>query len=660
MGTALNRAKVKKAVRVFILFLLPAMSCPGQDDNIPFKAWQLMSYSGQIRGRGTYRETQSNGEGNAAESYFTGLFQLRSQSYIIHPNFMLLNFGGTYNPESTRSSFIGVPDYAEKTNSQGLDISALFFRKKPYNLTTSANFNDAIINVENLSRIRSKGKTLGATFNYGNKVLPFTLSYTKQTSDQNSLGTNRTFNLDQGVFQATANKSFSRFDNTSFNFVQTQNTSNQNDPAFLTPLHIVNNINVISLTNALTFDRKKNYTLSSSVSNSDQTGSFHYKRLFGQEYLTVKLPKRFMFYTTYAWGQTQQDLVSMNNQNLQCVLSHQLYESLTSRLIFEHRQNDQSAYSELRDRGGVDLKYVKKIPQGKLSIAYTYYKEQQAVTTPSILLTVLREEYLLTDGVVTIFKNEYVNIRSVLVRDITGAIIYQPNIDYILVDKNPYLEIIRVPGGMIPNGGAVYIDYTAMRPGLYKYNSNINNLYADVYLFKNILNTYYRLFTQDFDTRNQVENLVLNTYVRQIAGSRINLNYLRAGVEYEQNKSNLLPYYGMSYNLYAQKLYKRFFFSFNTDWRDMQMSNEGTRREDVSVSFKMAYTIWRNMKLDVDYMYRTMRGRGLDMEVQTARMELTATMNRLYFSVGSDMYLSRNYSTSMNYKGTYVQLTRSF
>jgi len=644
---------------VFLLLIL-ALGSAGQDDNQAFRAWQLLSYSGQIRARGTYRETESTGESKETEAYLTGLFQLHTQSYFIHPNFMILNFGGTYNPETTRSSYIGIPDYAEKTNSQGLDISALFFRKKPFNLTLSANFNDAIVNVENVSRIRSKGKTLGATFNYGNKILPFTISYIKQTSDQTTLGDNRNFNLNQGVFQATANKSFTSHDATNFSFVQTQNTSNQSDPAFPAPLHIVNNINTLNLTNALYFDRKKNYTLTSSISNTDQSGTYLYQRLFGQEYLTIKLPKRFTFFTTYTWGQTHQDEVFMTNQDLQCVLGHQLFESLTSRLIFEHRQNDQSTYTEQRDRGGLDLKYVKKIPKGKLTLNYVYYLEQQAVTTPSILLTVLRDEYVLTDGQITLLKNEYVNLRSIVVKDATGAILYQPGIDYIIVDKTPYTEIVREPGGMIANNATVYIDYTAMKPGLYKYNSNINNLYADVFLFKNIFNGYYRLFTQDFNTQNEVENLVLNTYVRQIVGARLNLNYLRAGVEYEQNRSNLLPYYGMSYSLYAQKMYHRFFFSCNADWRDMQMTNEDSRREDIAVSFKVAYTIYRNLKVDADYMYRSMTGRGLDMAVQTARLEITATMNKLYFSVGSDMYLSRNYVTTMNYKGTYVQLTRSF
>jgi hypothetical protein len=651
---------VKRESYILCLFLLIAAGCFSQDDSSPFRPWQLISISGQARARGTYRESETNFGGKETDAYLNGVLQLRTQSYFIHPNFMLVNLSGTYNPETTRSSYIGVPDYSEKTNSQGLDFSALFFRKKNFNLTTSANYNDAIMNVENVTRIRATSKTAGASFNYSNKILPFTVSYSQQTSDQNTIGLNRTFHLDQGVWQATANKSFTTHDNSSFSYVQTNSSSIQNDPVFLSPMHIVNNINVIAFTNALYFDRKKNYTLTSSVTNSDQRGSFLYSRLYGQEYLTVKLPRRFMFYSTYGWGQSEQGLITVRTQDLQSVLSHQLYESLNSRLIFEHRQNDQNFYHEQKDRVGLDLKYVKKIPKGKLNLAYTYYKEFQSVSTPSVVVNVLRDEYVLTDGQITLFRNQFVNIRSVLVKDATGAIIYQPNIDYILIDKSPFMEIVRVPGGMIPNNATVYIDYNALRPGLYQYNSNIHTFYGDVFLFKSVLNAYYRMFVQNFNTTNQVENQVLNAYTRQVVGVRVNFNYAKGGIEYERNQSNLIPYNGLTYFVYFQKMYRKMFFSLSGNWRDMQMTNEDTRREDIDVSFKMAYSIFRNVKVDLDYMYRTMKGRGLNLDVQTAKLEVTANLNKLFFSIGSDYYLSRNYSSYLDYKGTYIQITRSF
>ena len=140
----------------------------------------------------------------------------------------------------------------------------------------------------------------------------------------------------------------------------------------------------------------------------------------------------------------------------------------------------------------------------------------------------------------------------------------------------------------------------------------------------------------------------------------MNLNFFRGGIEYEQNKSNLLPYYGMTYNVYFQKMFRKLFLSLNSDWHDMQMINESARREDIDVSFKVAYNISRNLKVDADYMYRSMQGRGLDLEVHTARLEITSTTNKFYFSVGSDVYISKNYSNYMNYKGTYIQVSRNF
>ncbi len=644
-------------------FLLLSLNGYSQNNSSPFKVWQLTAFSGQARIAGNYRESQSNmGEMNNKQSdaYLNGVFQVRTQSFFVHPNFMQVNLNGTYNPETRRQYYIGVPNFSEKSNNEGVDVSAIFFKKKNINFTTRASMYNSIQNIENITSVKSKSSQLGTALSYSNKFLPFTLDYTQQKTEQNTLGSNRNFNMENQFYQATSNKSFTSHDNNSFLYLHTNGTSLQNDNNLVSPLRTYYNVDLFSLNNGLFFDKKKNYTFNSSISNSNERGSILYNRLYGQENLNLRLPKNFALNNSYIWGITKQELNKINNQGIQSELCHKLYESLNSRLFFQNNQTNMTSYQEQRNKIGIDLKYVKKIPTGKLSLSYIYSKEYKNVKTPSTLLNILREEYILSDNQITLLKNQTVNIQSVVVKDVTGAIIYQPNLDYILIDKNPYVEIVRMPGGLIANNASVYIDYTAMKPGLYNYNTNMNSFAGDVLLFKNKLNVYYRFFTQDFSNINKAENQILNYYLRHIVGVRLDFYFIKGGVEYEYYKSTINPYQGLKYFFSYQKVYKNLFFTFSANMTDFQISDENAKRRDMDITCKVAYSIFNYVKIDADYMYRTMKGRGIDLELQTSKIALTTNIHKLYISLIGELYWNRNLGSKTNYKGTSIQLTRNF
>ena len=67
----------------------------------------------------------------------------------------------------------------------------------------------------------------------------------------------------------------------------------------------------------------------------------------------------------------------------------------------------------------------------------------------------LNEEQVLRDGEMTLLNKPYVDVNSVVVKDVSGTLIYQANFDYILLERAGYVEIQRIPGGLIPNKGTV-------------------------------------------------------------------------------------------------------------------------------------------------------------------------------------------------------------
>jgi hypothetical protein len=222
------------------------------------------------------------------------------------------------------------------------------------------------------------------------------------------------------------------------------------------------------------------------------------------------------------------------------------------------------------------------------------------------------------------------------------------------------MEIVRVPGGLIPNGGKVYIDYTSKKPGQYKYVMSNQNLNIDVWTFKNIFNTYYRLYTQGYDNQMISEFQVLNTQTRQVFGSKIDLHTMSAGVEYEYCQSSILPYSSIRYFFTYQKNYKKIMVLANGNYTDYKMKTEESRRKDLNLQTKFSYAILPTLKTNLDYSYRSLTGRGIEMNIHTSKFEITTQVKRLYISAGVEVYWSKSSYTNSKYKGAFIQITRNF
>ena len=647
---------------ILLILVLFGLNAFAQSDQSPFKIWRLTALSGQANIRGNYRESRiANGsfENMHSESYINGILQLRSQSYFVHPNFMLVSLNGIYNPETRRSTYIGIPDYSEKSNNEGWDLSTTFLRKKNFNVSLNASNYQSIQNIENLTRIRATNKYKGAIVSYQNNVLPVSFAYTHQKSDQKMLDIVRSFSMNQEIYQGNAHKAFGLRDYHSFTVLKTKTKTVQDDVVFNAPMQTITTVDFLELSDEISFDRNKRYTFTSALANTNEYGTINFKSFSAQENLTLRLPYRFVLSNGYNYRIAKQDLVDIKYQRIESGLSHQLFESLNTGVRYEHSKSDQSNYIETRDKAGLDLKYNKKIPNGKILMSYNYSKEYQTIQTPGKSTEVRREEYILQDNEIILLRNQNIDIQSIVVRDVLGNTIYQPLLDYILIDRSPYIEIIRVPGGLIPNNATVYIDYRMQNPvGHFEMNSNA--WITDLWMYNNVLNVYYRLYTQGYSNQSSVENQVLNTITRHVSGVRLDFYFLKLGVEYEYCRSNVLPYEGMKYFVTYQKMYKKIYLTLNGNLSDYKMNYEVTPRRDMDASCKVAYSVNENIRINLDYMYRAMTGRGIDMKVHTSKAEITTILHSLYFTLGADIYWNKSVNSRINYRGVYVQLTRNF
>jgi len=647
------------------------MIAVAQNEATAFKFWQLTSLSGKVLLRGNYRESEySIGDYSVrqTDAFFNGLFQVRTKSFFLHPNFCEVRLNADYNPQSRRDNYIGIPDYTEKSNSGGLDFSAQFLKKKAFNFNTTVNLNNTLQNIENITRIRSKTRNYGVTANYNNKILPMSAGYNNNKLEQQTIGSDRIFRLNQQIFNASANRSFTEHDHTTLLYYHTENKSSQTDSVSsggYQPFTYLTTLDNFDLTNDISVDKQKRYTLTSNLTSSDERGTYRFKRLQDNERLNIVLPRRFVFTGIYNWAQIDGDQYKVNTQWVQTALTHQLFESLRTRLFYDYTENNQKdAYKDHRNRFGIDLVYTKKIHRGTLNINYSYAKEYQKITTTSPDVIVVREQYFLVDNEVILLKRPNVNINTIVVKDVTGNFIYQrwngTSGDYELYVQGTYIEIRRIPGGNIPNNSSVYIDYTAAQGGTNKFNLDVHSFSGNVALFNNILNFYYRFISQNYNDLSVAESKVFNYYTRHVLGVRVEYKLMRGGIEYEYYKSTIVPYQGMKYYLAFQKSLSKITFTINGDLIDYQMTDENARRQDYILNTKLAYSMFRNLRVDLDYMYRRMNMKGNSLDYHTAKLELTTSFRKLFISGGTNFYFNQNNNTKTVFKGIYIQVTRNF
>lgn len=649
---------MKPSKYIFLFFLLITFSGYSQ-----FKVWQLTSYSAQIGLRGTYRESVSKSNGLKVSKQSGGLFNgnlnVRTKSYFVHPNFMEVTLNGNYSPYLSQEFYIAAPDYSEKSNIESVDFSAFFLKRKNINLSVNANIVNSLVNIENMTRMKGQGKSIGAGVNYFNKILPFNINYSQDKSKSEIIGSNRIFFSENSMFQGNAYRSFTSHDENTFYYAHSTFKTIQKDD-YVGSLSSFSNNDNLAYSNGFYFDKAKKYNLASSVSYSYRLGSNPYSNLGGSEILNMKLPKNFYFTNGYNWAINKQGPDKVYNKGIQSSLDHKLFESLTSKFSFLYNEISQTNYNQQSNKFALNLNYTKKITNGRLTLAYNYNKEYQRVKTPPVLQTIVHEGYKLIDGQIVLLINQNINIQSVIVRDSTGGIIYLPNIDYILVDKSPFLEIIRVPGGMIPNGGSVYIDYIVTRPGLYKFNGQGNGFSATIGLLNNKLTVYYSLSWQRYNNVTKTENLLLNYTTSQVVGVRLDFYVIKGGVEYQYHESTLLPYRGMRYYINFQKMYTNFNITINGNIQDLAMEDESKRRQNYDVTLALAYRIFGNINLHLDYMYRKMIGQGFEIDAHTSKFMVSGSFHRLSASIGGQMYLNKQLKSSTSYKGIFLQLTRKF
>jgi hypothetical protein len=420
----------------FIVFLFFAARQSAAQSSIgSLGLWHFNSLTGSLKTEGRYRDQQTIVD-NYSEFpklyYLSGGLQLNSHSYVWHPNFLQIDMGLDLNPGTSKADYIVIPDFSETTTLNQAEITATFFEQKNINFSVTARYHKNIINRENLNSVNSDKFQWGGAVSYRNKILPVELTFFNADLDQEELPSRRKYDFNQQNMQVIAEKSFSTRDKHKLLYSREDFFRKE---AEFEP--IANLTNSFELHNEYTFDQKKNYTFTSDISNIDRRGSGSYNRLRTSENLIFKLPHNFRLTTTYRYEDFDYRSQRLKQHSVIGKLSHQLFSSLRSSLFYEYHKLNQTTYEQGIYYAGFNFDYTKNVfKSGKLSVTYQAQRYHQDQTSSDVLLSIVNEEYTLTDGEVTLLKSPYIDINTITVEDISATIIYLPGLDYLLFEVN--------------------------------------------------------------------------------------------------------------------------------------------------------------------------------------------------------------------------------
>ncbi len=635
------------------------MQCFAQNTRYQNKLWKLTDVSGELKLKGQYREQETTMQdfSDIQQSfYYRGGIALYTKNYIWNPNFMTLDVGGEYSPESNTDNYIVAPDRAEIRTLKSLSLNSSHFSNSQISLTTLYNFSENYSNRENLTNLKSNGNRWGGTLFLKSKVLPVSVSYNDMRYVQHEIETSLNYRMVQKNLNVNTYKSFGKKDKTNLQYSNSSYSRQEYNN-----YELQNKINNVSITNQIFFDSDHKYNFNSYIFNNNQKGDNYYNIFNIAENLNLALPYRLHFNTDYNLYNQQLSEQSSIMNKISASLAHILFESLRTGIYYEYSNNNQTFYDEYRNIAKLNVNYTKKIPTGLLNLNYQFTYLKDKMNSAPAFIPIVNEQHILTDGSITLLDKPYVEQSTIVIHDQTGTIIYRPDFDYILLSQGDFTEIQRMPGGQIANGGSIFTDYITRQSGAYEYDAISNRINGNLNLFNGLLRLYSTITFQDYKNVEYSDFLTLNYLKQYFYGSTFDFGFANVGIEFDNYLSTITPYKMTRYFLNIQGNYnEKILLSLNGNIRDYNMIDEDERRNFADISGNIIYRLSQNSNIDLNVGYRNQKGEGIDLNLFTGRSEIKTVYRKIFVTMGLEFY-KRNYlNEKINFKGAYLQVARKF
>lgn len=584
-----------------------------------------------------------------------GGLRLDTKSFILHPNLLLLDIDGELNSGLKQSYFYVFDNRSEMKSNQRIGINGTLLKNKKVRLNFNTNYINGLKNNEDVARIKVKSFRKGVGIASTSRYFPFVFNINEYKIENKNLLNNQHFERDGVDLVSRLSKSFSShdFSQVTYNYQSSQEIRD-------TTFKKNTKIHKAQINNRIYFDKKKKYTLNSNLFSRFHSGSYNYEQYNISERLYLKLPYRFDLRADYTYQNFSNANSTTISNDIRGSLNHKLYKSLNTKLLYQKTFNRSSFQNENLNQGEFGLLYTKKIPKGILQINYQYKNLGREVKSSSSIINVYNEDHVLGDGNIELLELPYVNTESIIVTDISGSIVYQRDFDYIVIERDNYTEIQRVPGGRIVNNSIVMVSYTATQQGDYSYTSISNFASIRLEFFKGLLQLYYNYIDNGYTNLFQTELLQLNYLVQHQYGLSTQSKYIHAGVEYIDKMSTISPY--QQWNLFFKFKYhiNRYNFHLNGNMKNYFMTNDLTYKKYYKISAGAKTQITSNSRINLLVGYSYQDGVGIFMNLLNSRLEYNLIIKQLELMCGIQYYHRYLEYSRVNFGRFYFKALRRF
>jgi hypothetical protein len=637
------------AAGIFFLRLLVSVVAQTPSDLGDLKAFRLKLYEAALE---TKVEDQmeeraiKQAESSRRDYLFTEFsLNLDLRGSVYHPNLMKFrlqpNLGVSYQRVT-----LDPPGATTKTVRalQRYHVAASILKEKAYATNLFADRDITFRDFDFFNRARVDSLRYGGSSGYNAGKLPVTISYSRLVED---VGGGQFRDLHDEEDNLTVDTSHTRGSVGLTKFAYQFNQFRRSEAGAVTAAGSNHNASLVDYEN-WGKDRKRQmqssltYTRLEDLARADQT-------LALTENLAMEhahhLTSNFNFASNH-----RRATVDYDENEGGASLSHQLYESLTSKLLFQgSRQSSHSTDSSLASkRSGVGLEenYSKRLGSwGRLSVVGNINFAQERRESSGQNILVADESHSLTDGLPIFLRQP--NVLSVYsVTDVRGRL-YQKELDYVLVQQGIQTEIRRVPGGLIANGSTVLISYAAATPPSGGFHTLARMLQVRLELFDQQFAVYGRL---NFIENTGARFLVLQDVTDRVIGTELKWQWLQLGAEQEVFESNLSSFR-------SQRLSESFSFDWSTRTKlSLDLSQAWIRfydsnrtRYNQSVIARCRTQLLPFLAYSIEGGVRRETGRDFNQQLATLRSTLDFDYGLLVVNVGYE-FEKESYLTDRHQK----------
>jgi len=457
---------------------------------------------------------------------------------IYHPNLASFNLALENGLRQTRENF--QPTFTGKLENSYINqfhVNASFLSKKPYVFSLFADKSREVENREFFERQVVNSTRNAGNFGFKNSFIPvgFSFSNSSKVIDR---ATRPSENLKSDELSLSLSNASNSLGETDFEF--TQDKYSRTESGVSAQEGVSNDFN---LTNHLFLSPDEKKSLNSYARGYDVSGTNESRMFNFNESLNIVHSDSLNSSWTYAFSDRTSSGAKTKDNKAGFSLSHRLYESLTTAFSPYYFNSKSTSFSQDTYGAMLDENYTKKLGKiGKITAGTRVAYSEEKRKSLDQVISIIDEPHTLTTGVLTFLEKFQVDISTVVVTNSSGTFTYILNTDYTLTNSGDRIQIQRIPGGSIPDGESVLVDYRAKSSPLLKFNTLEDNYRFRIDFLEQLFGVFYNVNRERHPRISGGEDFVSQEIVDTTIGLDFSYKVLSIEMSDEDYDSTLSPY----------------------------------------------------------------------------------------------------------------------